>query len=191
MTNNVKRFLAASLLSLMPSVALAEQYGVEELLSERHDYVSVVQEEIIQLPSGRLEGNPSLRPATTVNDFYIGNWTGVNTFPGYSVTGTPNPLPPSPLPPVASPSISGHFQMITPLLSPLTQLYYYTTNPADPTGAAKTCRWILTLTVTNGVCSGSINQAAFGTQGAVCTLSTSQTFVDPMTCQAQVVTAIQ
>ncbi|MFP2924901.1 hypothetical protein ACLESO_06730 [Pyxidicoccus sp. 3LG] len=190
MTRNMKRFLAATLLSLTPSAALAEQYGFEGLLFERNEYVSVQPEETIEIPVRRGGGTSALL-ATTVDTFFIANWTGVNTFPGYSIVGTPNPLPPNPLPPVAAPSISGYFQMI---VNPVarTQIYYYTTNAADPTGAAKTCRWQLNITVdAAGVCSGTLNQAAFGNQGVLCTLDTAQSFIDPTTCQSQIVTAIQ
>ncbi|RKH33993.1 hypothetical protein D7Y13_16625 [Corallococcus praedator] len=190
MTNNVKRFLAASLLSLMPSVALAEHYDISGLLAHRGDYVSLRPTETIQLPSGRLEGAATLA-GTTVDTFFVANWTGVNTFPGYTLTGTPNILPPNPLAPTAPPSISGVFQMGVGQLTPVTQTYYYTTNAADPTGAAKTCLWQLNVTVSGTVCSGTLNMTAYGNQGVLCSIDTAQTFVDPATCQAQVVTIIQ
>ncbi|RKH14097.1 hypothetical protein D7X74_20725 [Corallococcus sp. CA047B] len=190
MTNNVKRFLAASLLSLMPSVALAEHYDISGLLAHRSDYVSLRPTETIQLPSGRLEGAATLA-GTTVDTFFVANWTGVNTFPGYTLTGTPNILPPNPLAPTAPPSISGVFQMGVGQLTPVTQTYYYTTNAADPTGAAKTCLWQLNVTVSGTVCSGTLNMTAYGNQGVLCSIDTAQTFVDSTTCQAQVVTIIQ
>jgi len=189
----MKCFLAVSLLSLTPSLAFAEQYdfGDLEFLSTRAEYVSIRPEETIQLPVRRSEGAPSSLLASTSDNFYIANWTNADTFPGYSLVGTPNPLPPNPLRPTAPPSISGYFQMILPEPMTHTQVYYYTTNAADPTGAAKTCRWQLNISYTNGVCSGTINQAAFGTMGVVCSLDTTQSFIDPSSCYAQIVTAIQ
>jgi hypothetical protein len=190
MTSNVKRLLAASLLSLVPSLAFAEHYDPAGLLDSRQEYVSLRGEEVFQLRSGRVDGGQALA-ATTTETFYVANWTGVNTFPGYSLTALSATLPPNPLAPTAPPSISGGFQLTVNALTNYTQVYYYTTNAADPTGAAKTCRWQLNVTVTNGVCAGTINQSAFGTQGVLCGLDTVNTFVDPATCQAQVVTYIQ
>lgn len=194
MTRNVKRFLALSLLSLTPSVALAAEqqaYGDFDILFQRSEYVSVSKVETFELPARRLDGGASL--ATTSDDnFYIGNWTGVNTFAGYSLVGSPSPLPPSPLAPVASPNINGYFRMVLAAQTH-SQTYYYTTNPADPAGAAKTCRWQLNVTFDpiTATCTGTVNQAAFGNRGAICGFYGSQSFIDPSTCYAQIVTSIQ
>lgn len=188
MSRNVKRFLAVSLLSLTPSLALAGQheFGDLDFLSKRDEYVSIRQESV-QLPV-RSQDGAAVGPA--YQTFYIANWTGLNTYPGYSLTGSLLVAPPNPLPPVAPNGISGYFQLYAPT-PPVTQTYYYTTNPADPTGAAKTCRWQLVVNNSNGLCTAQLHQAAFGTQGVLCAIDTAQSFVDQNTCQAQIVTIIQ
>ncbi len=194
MTRNVKRFLALSLLSLTPSVAFAAEqqaYGDFDVLFQRSEYVSADKVETFELQARHFDGGASL--ATTSDDnFYIGNWTGVNTFPGYSLLGTPAPLPPNPLPPIASPSLNGYFRLTLPAQTH-SQIYYYTTNPADPGGAAKTCYWQLNITFdpATATCTGTFSQTALGTQGVICGFYGAQSFIDPATCYAQIVTSIQ
>ncbi|NPC84466.1 hypothetical protein HPC49_40420, partial [Pyxidicoccus fallax] len=87
MTRNVKRFLAVSLLSLAPSIALAEQneFGDLDFLSQRGEYVSLRSEGSVQIPA--LKGaSQAVGPA--FEDFYVVNLTGVALAPGYTLTGT-------------------------------------------------------------------------------------------------------
>ncbi len=191
MTRNVKRFLAVSLLSLAPSVALAEQYqdGDIDFLSNPSEYVSAREEQTFKVAE-LAGGDASLAPASTQN-YYFGNWTPVTVSPGYSLTGTPNPNLPGPMAPVAVGTLNLAFGMISN--PPVTQTYYYTTEPLTPTSAtAKTCRWIFNIIANpDNTCSATINQAAFGGGGAICTFYPSLTFINPTTCQAQIATSMQ
>ena len=193
MTRNVKRFLAVSLLSLAPSIAAAEQFDFGGVDLEHHALVGPVKTETFELPARHAEGGSSLL-ANPIQRFYVGNWTGANASFGGNLFGISlDVAPPNPLGPVTKPGVSGYFQLTVAPATSVTQTYYYTTNPAAPTGAAKTCRWILTVTydAATATCSATVNQTAFGTAGVICTLDTTNTWVNPTTCDAQVVSALE
>ncbi|MCP3065248.1 hypothetical protein LXT21_41395 [Myxococcus sp. K38C18041901] len=193
MTRNVKRFLAVSLLSLAPSVAAAEQFDFGGLEFFRGEYVTAVKTETFELKARHAEGGASLL-ANPLQTFAVGNWTGVNVSFGGTLSGVRLPIPPpNPLGPVAKPSVNGVFQIEVAPATSVTQTYFYTTNPADPTGAAKTCLWQLAVTYNAGTatCSATIGQAAYGTQGVICYLDNAQSWINPTTCDAQVVSAME
>ncbi len=131
-----------------------------------------------------VRGAQSVGPA--LQDFYVNNLTSVALSPGYALTGTIHLLPPNPLNPITT----GRFLLTAPnpTAAPVTQIYYYTDTPANP-AAGKTCRWQLTVSVVNGLCTGQISVTPFNT--AVCGFLGSQSFVDANSCQAQIVTSIQ
>ncbi|RKH64750.1 hypothetical protein [Corallococcus aberystwythensis] len=184
MTRNVKRFLAASLLSLTPSMAFAGQVelGFPDFLSQRNEYVSV-REGAIEIPVGK--GVASVGPA--VEDLLVINQSGANISLGLQVlTGTLNGVyNPYPVP---TANIGG-FQVSAPTPAPsFSQQYYWTVDPANPAGA-KTCVWRVDVSDNAGVCSATVYFGTYG--GALCTVDAAQSFIDPNTCQAQIVTVIQ
>ena len=186
MTRNVKRFLAASLLSLTPSIAFAGQgeFGFPDFLSQRDEYVSV-REGAVQVPTRRGAPVESIGPA--VEDFFVLNRTGATLSLGLiTVTGTFNGVySPYPVPT----GNYGGFQISAPAPTPLiAQEYYWTVNPSNPAGA-KTCVWRLEVSDVNGTCSAQLFYGTYG--GAICTLDGAQSFIDPTTCQAQIVTNMQ
>ncbi|MCP3058833.1 hypothetical protein LXT21_08625 [Myxococcus sp. K38C18041901] len=170
MTRNVKRLLALALpLSLAPMGALSEP-------------LSPSWTETFVLPS-RLTGADTASLLMPIQqDYYVGNFTGliISTFSSFA-------------PPISSPTANGNFAMgRVAAWIPVTQQYYSTTNPADPTGNAKTCFWqFAVLFDNNGVCTGTLNQAALGNQGVQCGVDTANSYIDPVTCQSQIVTYIQ
>ncbi|MFP2909223.1 hypothetical protein ACLESD_30120 [Pyxidicoccus sp. 3LFB2] len=186
MTRNVKRFLAVSLLSLTPSIALAGQvdYGFPDVLSQRGDYVSL-REVAVQVPT--LKGPAAQSVAPAIEDFFVLNQTGVSVSLGLQVlTGTlngiwgTNPVPTG---------TYGGFQVSAPAPAPtFSQQYYYTVNPANPAGS-KTCVWRVDVSDVAGSCSAQVFYGTYG--GAICTLDAAQSFIDPVTCQAQIVTIMQ
>lgn len=186
MTRNVKRFLAASLLSLTPSIALAGQVesGFPDLLSERDEYVSL-RPEGIQIPARRGPAVQSIGPA--VEDFFALNQTGLPISLGLQVvTGTLNGVY-NPYP--APTGNYGGFQISAPAPAPLfAQQYYWTVDPANPAGA-KTCVWRVEVSDVGGVCSAQVFFGTYG--GAICTVDTVNSAIDPNTCQALIITGIQ
>jgi hypothetical protein len=66
------------------------------------------------------------------------------------------------------------------------QTISYTTNTGDPYGQAKSCTWTVTKTY-NSSCTANVYSTALGLHGAQCTFDGSQSWVDPTTCQLQVV----
>ena len=185
MTRNVKRFLAASLLSLTPSIALAGQaeFGFPDLLTQRDEYVSL-RGEGVQVPTRRGPPVASIGPA--LENLFVFNQTGLNISLGLQVvTGTFNGVfTPYPVPTATL----GGFQVSAPAPAPLiAQQYYWTVDPANPAGA-KTCVWRVEVSDVAGVCSAQVFSGTYG--GAVCTVDTVQSFIDPNTCQTQIVTNI-
>jgi hypothetical protein len=186
MTRNVKRFLAVSLLSLTPSIALAGQVelGFPDLLSQRDEYVSL-RPEGIQIPA--LRGAPAQSIGPAIEDLLVINQTGLNISLGIQVlTGTlngvynPYPVPTANL---------GGFQVAAPAPAPLiAQQYYWTVDPANPAGA-KTCVWRVEVSDVGGSCAAQVFYGTYG--GALCTVDAANSFIDPVTCQTQVVTVIQ
>ncbi|WNG19298.1 hypothetical protein [Cystobacter fuscus] len=187
MTRNVKRFLAASLLSLTPSIAFAGQVEAGlflDLLSQRDEYVTL-REEVVQVPVLRNAPVASVAPA--LENFLVLNQTGANISLGLQVlTGTLNGVfNPYPVPTATY----GGFQVSAPAPTPLVaQQYYWTVDPANPAGA-KTCVWRVEVSDVGGSCSAQVFSGTYG--GAVCTLDAVNSFIDPTTCQAQIITSIQ
>ncbi|GMU03644.1 hypothetical protein KH5H1_77670 [Corallococcus caeni] len=186
MTRNVKRFLAASLLSLAPSIAFAGQVelGFPDFLSQRDEYVSV-REGAVQLPTKRESQVASVGPA--LEDLFVLNQTGLPISLGIQVlTGTLNGVfNPYPVPTASY----GGFEVSAPTPAPLiAQQYYWTVDPANP-AAAKTCVWRVEVSDVGGSCQAQVFFGTYG--GAICTVDAAQSFIDPVTCQTQVVTVIQ
>ncbi|MFY1827637.1 hypothetical protein ACN47A_17080 [Myxococcus fulvus] len=163
----MKRLLAFALpLALAPTSALAEPF-------------SPSWTETFVLPSRRSETNASL---WAQQDFYVGNFTGVTLF----TEGTLTP----PFPTTVTAGNYGWASVLTWI--PGGHTYTYSTDLGNRTGNAKTCSWQLVVTLdSNRVCSGVLQQAAAGTQGVQCAIDSAQSFIDPVTCQSQVVTYIQ
>ncbi|MFY2562966.1 hypothetical protein ACN469_35560 [Corallococcus terminator] len=186
MTRNVKRFLAGSLLSLMPSIALAGQveHGFPDLLSERNEYVSL-RPEGIPLPAREDAGGQSIGPA--LENLLVTNQTGVNIALGIQVlTGTLNGVfNPYPIPNLQL----GGYQVSAPaptVAAPVIQQYYWTVNAAAP-ATSKTCVWRVEITDVGGVCTGTVFFGTYG--GATCTVD-PLSFINPTTCLAEVRTFI-
>lgn len=169
MARNVKRFLVASLLSLAPSITLAEPVGFD----------FAFQRQGIQVPSR--QGAPALLPSS-VQDYLVFNMQFSPVYMGYFGTDTPYPFAPYPVPYYNW----GGFRVFP--IAPTVQTFYWTTNPADP-AAGPTCVWQLAYDITNGVCTALLSQATYG--GASCYFDASQSFVDSGTCNAQIATYFQ
>lgn len=187
MTRNVKRFLAASLLSLMPSVALAAQVEIPDFLSARSEYVSV-GEESFQVPVRKGPRVDSIAPAN--EDLLNFNQTGAPAYLRIQIqTGTFNGIYNAVNP---APNLTwGGYQVGAPAptpTAPVVQQYFWTLNPANPAGT-KTCVWRLTVSTDGVSCSAQVSSGTYG--GAICTLDTVNSFVDPTTCYAAVYTSIQ
>ncbi|MCP3167745.1 hypothetical protein [Myxococcus qinghaiensis] len=190
MTRNVKRFLAGSLLSLIPSIALAGQveHGFPDLLSERTEYVSL-RAEGVQVPVREGSGGNSVAAAN--EDLLVFNNSGLSLTLGIQVlTGGLNGVyNPYPCPPALG-SLCG-YQVAAPaptVAAPVVQQYYWTANAANP-AAGKTCVWRVEVTDVAGSCAAQVFFGTYG--GAVCTLDAVNSFIDPTTCYAQIVTNIQ
>ncbi|NOK20032.1 hypothetical protein [Corallococcus carmarthensis] len=184
MTRNVKRFLAASLLSLAPSVAFAGQVelGFPDFLSQRNEYVSV-REGSFEI--AQVKGGASVGPA--LENLFVSNQSGATISLGLQVvTGTFNGVfSPYPVPTATL----GGFQISAPTPAPsFSQQYYWTVNPANPS-AAKTCVWRVDIADSAGTCTATVYYGTYG--GAVCTVDAANSFIDINTCQAQIVTIIQ
>ncbi|QRK10068.1 hypothetical protein JQX13_08215 [Archangium violaceum] len=176
MTRNVKRFLAASLLSLTPSIAFAGQVesGFLDFLSQRDEYVTV-REGAVQVPA--LRNGPVASIAPALENFSLGLQVVTGTF-----NGVFNPYPV----PTAN---YGGFQVDAPAPTPLVaQEYYWTVDPANPAGA-KTCVWRVEVSDVGGSCSAQVFYGTYG--GAVCTLDEANSFINPTTCETQIITIIQ
>lgn len=187
MTRNVKRFLAASVLSLTPSIAFAGQVESSffmDLLSPRDEFVTL-REGSVQIPVLRDAPAASIAPA--VENLLVLNQTGANISLGLQVlTGTLNGVfNPYPVP---TANIGG-FQVSAPAPTPLVaQQYYWTVDPANPAGA-KTCVWRVEVSDVGGSCSAQVFYGTYG--GAVCTVDTVNSFINPTTCETQIITIIQ
>lgn len=96
---------------------------------------------------------------------------------GFSLSGTPILGSISSVPPGGSPETG----VQVPASVSLSQALAFTTNPASPTGVAKTCEWLVTVTF-NGSCSGQVSTGSFGTQAAICSIDPSQAFINTATC---------
>ena len=186
MTRNMRRFLTGSLLSLAPSIALAEQPAFQDadFLFPRNEYVSV-KDGAIQIPVRKGSSMESVDPAT--QDFYVYNLTGATlALHIQSLTGafigirTPYPVPPFSY---------GGFQISAPAPAPVVvQQYFWTVDPVNPAGS-KTCVWQVEVSDIGGSCAAQVFFGTYG--GAICTVDGAQSFVDPTTCQTQIVTNMQ
>ncbi|AFE05036.1 hypothetical protein COCOR_03146 [Corallococcus coralloides DSM 2259] len=184
MTRNVKRFLAASLLSLVPSVAFAgpADLGFPDFLSQRNEYVSV-REGAFEVQ--QVKGGASIGPA--LENLLVSNQSGATISLGLQIiTGTFNGVfTPYPLPTATL----GGFQVSAPAPAPsFSQQYYWTVDPANPAGA-KTCVWRVDVADSAGSCTATVYYGTYG--GAICTVDNANSFIDINTCQAQIVTIMQ
>jgi hypothetical protein len=184
MTRNVKRFLAASLLSLTPSVALAGQIeSFPDFLSVRSEYVSV-REGAVEIPV--LRDGPVANVGPALENLYVINQTGAPIYLGIqvltgSLNGVFNPYP------VPNANLGG-FQVSAPSPTPMVvQQYYWTNNQANP-GAGKTCVWRVEVSDVGGSCQAQVFFGTYG--GASCTVDAANSFINPTTCETQVVTQI-
>ncbi|QSQ26708.1 hypothetical protein JY651_18025 [Pyxidicoccus parkwayensis] len=191
MTRNVKRFLAVSLLSLTPSIAFAGQddFGFSDFLTQRSEFVSV-REGAIEIPA--LRGAPAESFGPALENLFVQNQTTSTLSLGLqTVTGTFNGVfNPYPCPPA---SLCGYQVAATspgvPPTPPVVQQYYWTANPSNP-AAGKTCVWRLEVSVdAANNCAATVFFGTYG--GAVCTVDAARSFIDPATCQTQIVTNIQ
>ncbi len=186
MTRNVKRFLAGSLLSLTPSIAFAGQvdFGFPDFLSPRDEYVSV-REGAVQIPTRRGPPVASISPA--LEDLFVINQTGSDISLGIQILtgnliGVYNPYP------IPTANFGG-FRVDAPAPSPLVvQQYYWTVDPSNPADS-KTCVWRLEVSDVDGSCSAQVFYGTYG--GASCTVDPDQSFIDPTTCETQIVTLMQ
>ncbi|NMO13402.1 hypothetical protein HPC49_19050 [Pyxidicoccus fallax] len=186
MTKKMRCLLTSSLMSLAPSIALAEQTAIldADFLSPRHEYVSV-KDGAIQLPVRKEPSEAFVDPAT--QDFFVYNLTGATlALHIQSLTGafigvrTPYPVPPLSY---------GGFQISAPAPAPVVvQQYAWTVDPANPAGS-KTCVWRVEVSAVGGSCTAQVFFGTYG--GAVCTVDSTLSFVDPTTCQTQLVTNMQ
>ncbi|RKG90302.1 hypothetical protein D7W82_04320 [Corallococcus sp. CA049B] len=184
MTRNVKRFLAASLLSLAPSVAFAApaDLGFPDFLSQRSEYVSV-REGAFEVQ--QVKGGASIGAA--LENFFVSNQSGATVSLGLqTINGTFNGVfTPYPVPTATL----GGFQVSAPAPAPsFSQQYYWTVDPANPAGA-KTCVWRVDIADSAGTCTATVYYGTYG--GAICTVDNANSFIDINTCQAQIVTIMQ
>ncbi|MFY0522237.1 hypothetical protein ACN28I_03165 [Archangium gephyra] len=183
MTRNLKPFLVVPMLSLAPMMAAAAETGADDFVSKRSEYVSLQPARSVELPALRSGEGFAPLLADVTQTFYIGNWTGALVYAGGGLTGSSVPYPlPSALNFSTPYYYSGAGQALVPALTPWSQVFAYTTNPADPYGQAKTCVWQADVSVVNGVCTANVTTFAYGAQGVLCHLDTASS-VDPNSCQ--------
>lgn len=183
MTRNVKRFLAASLLSLAPSVAFAgpADLGFPDLLTQRNEYVSV-REGAVEITQVK---GASVGPA--VENLLVSNQSGANISLGLQTlngtfNGVFNPYP------IPTSSVGG-FQVSAPTPAPsFSQQYYWTQDLANP-ATAKTCVWRVDIADVGGSCTATVFFGTYG--GAICTVDALNSSINPTTCAAQIVTIMQ
>jgi hypothetical protein len=130
----------------------------------------------------------SVTAGTTTEVFAIDNFLSVpiSVFNSFTLQGTPSVSLPSSIP-ALSEQVFGVF---VPSAVSWSQVISYTSNLGSPVGDAKACSWLLAVTF-NTTCSATVSAAPLGLQGAICSFDPSRSFVDPATCQAQVVWTIQ
>lgn len=133
----------------------------------------------------------SVTAGTTTEVFAIDNFLSVpiSVFNNLTLQGVPGA--PSVLLPSSIPALTEQvFGVMVPSAVNWSQVMSYTSNLASPVGDAKACSWLLAVTF-NTTCSATVSAAPLGLQGAICSFDLSRSFVDPATCQAQVVWTIQ
>ncbi|WP_163869219.1 hypothetical protein [Myxococcus eversor] len=72
--------------------------------------------------------------------------------------------------------------------SPAIHQYYWTVDPFNPANA-KTCLWQIEVSDVGGSCSAQVRFSTFG--GAICTIDTTYSYIEPTTCEALIVTDMQ
>ncbi|WP_163865064.1 hypothetical protein [Myxococcus eversor] len=175
MTRNVKRTLAVFLLTLAPMSGATEplDFGFT-----RGEYVSTPTTQTVELPARRGDSTAAPRILALTQYYYVLNLTGSTVWAGGTL-----------IPQLTSPVPNGGMGMTQlPFIPPSTETYYYTTNLSGP---AKTCVWQFVVTTSGGLCSGTINQSSTGMLSAVCSIDVSNSYIDPVSCDTQVVTVIQ
>lgn len=126
--------------------------------------------------------------STTTEVFAIDNFLAVPIFAfnSFTLQGTPSVALPSSIPAFTEQV----FGVNVPAAQSWSQVMSYTTNLSSPVGNSKACSWVVSVTF-NGSCTGNASAAPLGLQGAVCGIDSSRSFIDPATCQTQVVWTIQ
>ena len=178
---NSKFSLVIPMLSLTPMLATALEPDAGDFVAKHSEYVSIRPATTVEPPALRDSGRISPLLADAPQTFYRGSLTG-------SSIPYPLPSPPELLDAVLHPSAA---QALVPASTPWSQAFGYTTNSADLTGAAKTCVWQVNVSVANGVCTANVTTTAYGTQGVVCLLDTTNSGVAPNTCQLVVGVGLQ
>ncbi|AKQ65877.1 hypothetical protein A176_002789 [Myxococcus hansupus] len=185
MTRNVKRFLAGSLLSFVPSFALASPLTAADfpnLLSERTDYVSL-RVESVDVPVRK--GPSTALVMRALQDHYVFNQTGATTYLGililddtFDTMHLPYPLPTG--------NYGGYRVSAPPPApgTPVIQQYYWTDNPSAP-ASGRTCLYEVAVSNVGGTCSAQV--AFLSYNGAFCTLDAAQSWIHPTTCEALIV----
>jgi hypothetical protein len=188
---NSKFSLIVSMLSLSPMLATAMETDAGNFVTTRSDSVSIQSTTTVELPVLRDSGRNSPLLADVTQTYYIGNWTGALVYSLGALTGSSVPAPlPSPLNFSTPYSYSAAAQALVPPSTAWSQAFGYTTNPADPTGAAKSCVWQVNVSITNGVCAANVTMTAYGNQGGLCLLD-NNSGVDPTNCQLVVGVGLQ
>jgi hypothetical protein len=136
-----------------------------------------------------LRGAPGQSIGPALENLFVQNQTtstlslGLQTITGtFNGVFTPYPCPPG--------SLCG-YQVSAPAPvapNPVVQQYYWTVNPSAP-ATSKTCVWRVEVSDNAGSCAATVFFGTYG--GAVCTVDAARSFIDPVTCQTQIVTNIQ
>jgi len=173
-----------------------EQAGSEAQLNASPGADSITYIDVshgVALPSRPVDAvttrdRSALTDATIPEVFAIHNALSVplSVFNSFTLQGMPSVLLPSSIPAASEPV----FGVLVPIAVSWSQVMSYTTNLSSPVGDAKACSWLLAVTF-NGSCTGTVSAAALGLQGAICSFDPSRSFIDPATCQTQVVWTIQ
>lgn len=188
--HGMKRFAVPALgvASLLAGLSAAAEPAFDSQQVAR-DFVTSL-DRAVQVPSRPGLSGAQARAANTYQTFLFANFTGVVVYNnGTALTGVsvPAPLPAS----MASSPTNFVGAGQAEVTGPWSQVISYTTNLADPYGAAKTCTYAVSTAFVGGSCQANINFYAQGTQGVACGYIPSQSGIDPTTCQLQLALVIQ
>ncbi len=181
MTRNWNRFLAGSLLSLVPSIALAAPLTAADF-PERPDYVSI-RAESIEVPVRK--GSSTALVARALQNHLVLNQTGTGTYLGITLLtdtliGEYDPYP------IPCGSYGGHLLSAprpTPG-SPVIQQYYWTDNPTAP-ASGRTCLYEVEVYDIGGSCAAHVSSSHYN--GANCPFNMLMSWIDTATCEVQIV----
>ncbi|RKI09084.1 hypothetical protein D7Y15_24515 [Corallococcus sp. AB030] len=180
------KYLAVSALvgaSLLAAVsASAEEPGDFDSQRMAQEFVAS-QGQPLPVPSRDLSGSKRLLYVTET--FHIVNGTGSTLYKnGTALSGHVLVQQPATI------GGEGFAQTEVPPAMNWSQGFSYTTNPADPWGAAKACVFSVFVTYSGGVCSASVVTYPKGNQGVVCTYSPPSSGIDPVTCELELTLGI-